>query len=79
MSEKRKLYWDTNCFIAYLSAGHPDEAHRAADAIHAASAIERKCDCIQTFDGDYNAIAHLISIEEPTQLSAQGKLALPTR
>ena len=28
MSEKRKLYWDATCFIAYISGSHPEEAHR---------------------------------------------------
>ncbi len=44
---------------------------KAPDAIHAASALERGCDCIQTFDTDYSSISHLISIEEPSQISAQ--------
>ncbi len=189
MTSRRKLYWDTNCFIAYVSGAHPEEAHRsslcvdvlehaqrntlevwtsvfsiaevirrklpapkskplprwakpvlekapetvprlqelwdyhcrktagtramkpdevnqlqnmfawtfiskiqlderiarkavalsqkfglrAADAIHVASARERGCDCIQTFDTDYSAIAHLITIEEPQQISAQSR------
>jgi predicted nucleic acid-binding protein len=192
MTEKRKIYWDANCFIAYLGGGHPDEAYRTpicvdvlenaerglieiwtsvftiaevirrklpppkskalpkwakpirekapealvrvqelwdfhcrktagtkalkpedvlqlqkifewkfiqkiqvdetiarkavslsqkhglrpADAIHAASALERKCDCFQTFDGDYSTISHLISVEEPQQISLQGSLGL---
>lgn len=190
MSEKRRLYWDTSCFIAYISESHPEEAHRthicadvlecaeknlvevwtsvftiaevirrklpankpkplprwakaikdkapetvprvqelwdfhcrktvgtkamrpeevtqlqkmfewkfiqkiqvdeviarravtlsqkhglrAADAIHAASALERKCDCIQSFDTDYGTVASLIAVEEPVQISAQGNL-----
>lgn len=190
MSEIRKLYWDTNCFIAYISGAHPDEAHRssicvdvlenaerttvevwtsvftiaevirrklpapnnkplpkwtkaikekapealtrvqelwdfqcrrtagtkalkveevtqlqemfswafirkiqlderiarkavsisqkyglrAPDAIHVASAMERGCACIQTFDTDYSAISHLIAVEEPTVISAQAML-----
>lgn len=49
---------------------------RAIDAIHAASAIERKCDCIQAFDTDYSALEKLIKAEEPRQISAQSKLAL---
>lgn len=49
---------------------------RAADAIHAASAIERKCDCIQAFDTDYKVLGKLIKIEEPRQISAQAILPL---
>jgi predicted nucleic acid-binding protein len=191
MSDKRKLYWDTTCFIAYISGSHPDEAHRtpicidvlenarrgevelwtsvltivevirrklpakekplpswadviaekcpaalpyvrelwefhdrktaptkplikseidglqqlfnekyihkiqvdeiiakravalaqeygfrAPDAIHAASAILKPCDCIQRFDKDYDKIAGLIKIEEPARISEQGSLSL---
>jgi predicted nucleic acid-binding protein len=191
MSEKRKLYWDTSCFIAYISGSHPEEAHRtpicvdvlenahngevevwtsvltiaevirrklpaqekplpswanviaekcpdalphvqqlwnfydrktaptkalskaeidslqelfkvkyiqkmqvderiarravalaqeyglrAADAIHAASAILKPCDCIQRFDKDYDKIAHFIKVEEPERISEQGNLSL---
>ena len=28
MSEKPKLYWDTSCFIAFISGSHPEEAYR---------------------------------------------------
>jgi predicted nucleic acid-binding protein len=186
MSEKRKLYWDTSCFIAYISGSHPEEAHRTpictdvmenaeknhveiwtsvltiaevirrklpakkeplpawaevirekaptalpyvqelwdfhdrktaptkalsgeevnqlqkmfrwdfihkiqvdertaqravklsqqyglrpADAIHAASALLKPCDCIQHFDKGYGKIADLIQVEEPTRITAQ--------
>ena len=51
---------------------------KAADAVHAASAIERKCDCIQAFDKDYSPLEKLIKVEEPQQISDQPKLALVT-
>ena len=49
---------------------------KAADAIHAASAIERRCECIQAFDKDYSSLGRLIRFEEPQQISDQSKLPL---
>lgn len=191
MSEKRKLYWDTSCFIAYISSSHPEEAHRLplcvdvlenarkgevevwtsvltiaevvrrklpaqekplpawatiiaekcpsalphvqklwefhdkktaptqalkpeeiaglqdlfnekyihkiqvdeitarravelardyglrpADAIHAASALIKPCDCLQHFDKEFERISNLIKVEEPEMISTQGTLSL---
>jgi predicted nucleic acid-binding protein len=49
-------------------ASSQEDGLRAADAIHAASAIGKKCDCIQAFDTDYSALDQLIKSEEPEYL-----------
>lgn len=42
---------------------------RPADAVHAASAIDRRCSTLQQFDRHFEKIGHLISVSEPTMLT----------
>ena len=42
---------------------------KPADAIHAATAIAEKVDQLQRWDYDFNKVAHLIPVTEPTYLS----------
>lgn len=44
---------------------------RPADAIHAASAILSGVDALQKWDRDFNKVAHLVNIEEPSMISQQ--------
>lgn len=44
-----------------------------ADAIHAATAILIPAiDTLQRWDRDFNRVAHLVSVEDPTRISMQG-------
>lgn len=45
-----------------------------ADAIHAASAISAKVDVLQRWDRDFKKVAHLISVEDPEEMSKQKSL-----
>jgi predicted nucleic acid-binding protein len=49
---------------------------RPGDALHVASAISRKCDCIQRWDRDYTRSDDLITSEEPQLISTQTSLYL---
>ncbi len=42
-----------------------------ADAIHGASAILNSVDALQKWDRDFDKIAHLITVEEPSMVSQQ--------
>jgi predicted nucleic acid-binding protein len=52
-----------------------DYGLKPGDAVHAASAIIKKCDAIQRWDKDFDAIASLIPSEEPKRLTSQMALA----
>jgi len=47
---------------------------KPADAVHAASAILKKVDCLQRWDRDFDKVQHLIAVEEPQRLSQQQEL-----
>ena len=47
---------------------------RPPDAIHVASALARRCSELQRYDRDFEKVKHLISVEEPKQISAQASL-----
>ncbi len=53
-----------------------DYGLRPADAVHAASAIVRKCDALQQWDRDFDKVRNLIAVEEPVHLSPQANLPL---
>ncbi|MFC1893379.1 hypothetical protein ACFLYR_05040 [Chloroflexota bacterium] len=42
-----------------------------ADAIHAAFAIMSGADVLQKWDRDFDKVAHLITVEEPSMMSQQ--------
>jgi predicted nucleic acid-binding protein len=44
---------------------------KPGDAIHAASAILKKCDAIQAWDKDYSSVKSLIPAEEPKRITTQ--------
>ena len=44
---------------------------KPADAIHGASAILINADALQKWDRDFDKIAHLITVEEPSRISTQ--------
>ncbi len=44
---------------------------RHPDAIHAASAIMSGVDVLQKWDRDFDRVAHLITVEEPSMMSLQ--------
>lgn len=44
---------------------------KPADAIHAASAILSGVDALQKWDRDFNKVAHLVNVEEPSVISQQ--------
>jgi predicted nucleic acid-binding protein len=43
---------------------------KPADSVHAASAILKKVDTLQRWDRDFDRVKHLITVEEPQQISA---------
>ena len=45
---------------------------KPADSLHAASAILKKVSALQRWDKDFEKVKHLIAVEEPRQISAQG-------
>lgn len=47
---------------------------KGADAVHAASAIIAKVAALQKWDRDFEKVAHLITVEEPQQISLQNSL-----
>lgn len=47
---------------------------KAADSIHAASAIGRKVDVIQRWDRDFSKVSHLITVEDPKMISVRPPL-----
>lgn len=47
---------------------------KPADSVHAATALEWKCDVIQRWDRDYSKVAALIPSEEPTRISPQASM-----
>lgn len=51
-----------------------DRGMKSADAIHAASAIIRKCDVLQRWDRDFDKVKDLIAVAEPQQISPQASL-----
>ena len=46
-----------------------DYGLKPADSIHAASAIHRKVSVLQRWDRDFSKVGHLITVEEPKQLT----------
>lgn len=48
---------------------------KPADAVHAASAMVAEASILQKWDRDFQKVAHLITIDEPKRISAQGALA----
>jgi predicted nucleic acid-binding protein len=51
-----------------------DYGMKGADAIHAASALARRCSTLQKYDRDYEKIKQLIDVDEPKQISPQASL-----
>jgi predicted nucleic acid-binding protein len=48
-----------------------DYGLKPGDAIHAASAILKKCEAIQAWDKDFSAVKDLVLAEEPKRMSTQ--------
>ena len=46
-----------------------DTGLKPADAIHAASALARKCSVLQRFDRHFDKVSHLISVGEPSMVT----------
>jgi predicted nucleic acid-binding protein len=60
---------------AYQAAEIARECNmKAADSLHVASAIARKCGVIQRWDRDYEKTDHLIRSEEPKMMTPQQQL-----
>ncbi|HTF65413.1 MAG TPA: PIN domain-containing protein [Edaphobacter sp.] len=53
----------------YASDLSRDVGLKPADAIHAASALARKCTVLQRFDRHFDKVSHLISVSEPLMLT----------
>ncbi len=69
----KKIYLDERVAAEAVKIAR-DHGLRPADAVHAASAILRKCAVLQKWDKDFDKVKHLIPVEEPALLSAQGQL-----
>jgi predicted nucleic acid-binding protein len=58
----------------YASDLARDHGLAPADAVHGASAILWKAEVLQAWDRDFNAISHLIPVEQPQMISRQLRL-----
>jgi predicted nucleic acid-binding protein len=73
---KRMFAWEyihliqvTPAIAQHASDLSRDVGLKPADAIHAASALARKCTVLQRFDRHFDKVSHLISVSEPVMLT----------